>query len=137
MIIEDEVSEGVRGFRIMDPDLYTWKCVHFHHTGLSSLLPFAFPESVMYNMQIWHQLAHTEVSLLSVRDTKNRHLSLIPRHQNVNSLLWTSVQTGAQVSALFLMVQHMDAQEEYLRVSPRHTKSPKWEGASENCLVLP
>lgn len=81
--------------------------------------------SVMCKTQIWHQLAHTEVSLLSVRDTKNRHLSLISLHQNVNSLLWTSVQTGAQVSALFLTMPRMDAQEEYERVSPRCTKSGK------------
>lgn len=78
MVIEDEVSKGVRGFLIMGLGLYTWKGVHLHHTGLSSLLPFAFPESVMCKMQIWHQLAHTKVSLLCVRDTKNRHLSLIP-----------------------------------------------------------
>lgn len=78
MIIEDEVSNRVRGFLIMDPDLYTWKGVHLHHTGLSSLPPFAFPDSVMCKIQTWHQLACTEMSLQSLRDTKNRHLSLIP-----------------------------------------------------------
>lgn len=137
MIIKDEVSNGVRGFLIMDPDPYTWKGVHLHHTGLFSLPTFAFPELVMCEMQIWHDLAHTEVSLLSVRDTKNRHLSLIPLHQKVSSLLWISVQTGAQVSALFMMMPHMDTQEEYVRVSPRLTKSLRGEGASENRLFQP
>lgn len=128
MIIEAEVSNRVRGFLIMDLDLYMWKGVHFHYTGLSSLLPF---QGQLCKMQIWHQLAHTKVSLVSVRDTKNGHLSLIPLHQNVNYLLWTPVQAGAQVSVLFLMMPHMDAQEEYVRVSPRHTKSSKWEGTSK------
>lgn len=137
MTIKDEVSNGVRGFLIMDPALYKWKGVHLHHTGLFSLPPFAFPELVMCKMQIWHHLAHIEVSLLSVRDTKNRHLSLIPLHQNVNSLLWVCVQTGAQVSALFMMMPHMDAREEYVRVSPRLTKSLRWEGISEHFLFQP